>query len=299
MIQEKTQTEARKKTEEAAGPWTAHNIHLGGADFTMRPSFPGDADRLRKILRMASDFARKPMAELRVLDLGCMEGLFAVEFALQGAEVTAVDAREGNLVKLRFVKEALKLDRLQAVQDDIRNLSPEKYGLFDLVLCLGVFYHLDAPDVFHFAENLFKVCRHAVLFDTHLSLQQESVRKFRGKVYGGRIYQETPQDKTDVRTPLWAAFKNSESFWLTRPAFYNLLMNAGFSSVYECHEPTFSERRADRAMMVAVKSGSPDVKAWPDAGKLVRPEAVEPGVHSAKKPQGLENPLISGTGHVS
>ena len=290
MTQENLTLIERKKTEQIAGPWTAHNIQLRPGVCTMASDYPGDADRLRKVLKIASDFARKPLSDLRILDLGCMEGLFAVEFALHGADVMAVDAREENLIKLKFVKEALKLDRLQIVQDDVRDLSLEKYGSFDLVLCLGVFYHLDAPDVFLFAENLFSVCRHAVIFDTHLSLQEECVKEFRGNSYAGRIYKETAQHAKDFRTPLWASFKNTESFWLTRAAFYNLIINSGFSSLYECHEPTFNERRSDRVMMTAVKTPDLSVKAWPGADHLVRTTAVESGLHPPRKPYGYKKP---------
>ena len=49
------------------------------------------------------------------------------------------------------------------MQDDVRNLSVEKHGEFDVVLCLGNLYHLGAPDVFSFAARLSEVCRRSVL----------------------------------------------------------------------------------------------------------------------------------------
>ena len=87
------------------------------------------------------------MEGLRILDLGCGEGIYSIELARHKAQVVAMDGRETHLEKVRFIKRALSLDSLEVVQDDVRNLSLAKYGKFDVVLCLGILYHLKAPDV--------------------------------------------------------------------------------------------------------------------------------------------------------
>lgn len=102
------------------------------------------------------------LASLRVLGLACLEGLYAVEFARQGARAVGIEGRDVNLEKVRFVKKALGLDNLDLHHDDVRNLSLEKYGEFDVVLCLGILYHLDAPDVFHFVESIGRVTRRSL-----------------------------------------------------------------------------------------------------------------------------------------
>ena len=49
--------------------------------------------KVRRVLQLTHDFARKPFSELKVLDLGCGEGVYAIEAGLRGADVLALDAR--------------------------------------------------------------------------------------------------------------------------------------------------------------------------------------------------------------
>ncbi len=72
----------------------------------------------------------------------------AVELARLGANVVGIEGREANLAKARFAKEALSLENPEFHQDDVRNLSKEKYGRFDVVLCLGILYHLNRQTFF-------------------------------------------------------------------------------------------------------------------------------------------------------
>jgi 2-polyprenyl-3-methyl-5-hydroxy-6-metoxy-1,4-benzoquinol methylase len=67
--------------------------------------------------------------------------------------VVALEGRQANLEKARFVKGILDLDHLELVLDDVRNLNKDRYGFFDVVLCLGILYHLDTPDVMNFVEK--------------------------------------------------------------------------------------------------------------------------------------------------
>ncbi len=55
--------------------------------------------KLRRVVQIVSEFFAKPFHEIRVLDLACMEGLYAVEFARHGADVVAIEGREENIVK--------------------------------------------------------------------------------------------------------------------------------------------------------------------------------------------------------
>ncbi|MBI3796935.1 MAG: methyltransferase domain-containing protein, partial [Deltaproteobacteria bacterium] len=93
------------------------------------------------------DFLHQPLHNLRVLDLGCLEGMYALEFAQHGAQVLGIEGRLANIEKARFAKRVLGFSNCDFVQDDVRNLSLAKYGDFDVVLCCGILYHLDAPDV--------------------------------------------------------------------------------------------------------------------------------------------------------
>ena len=240
---------------ERFGEWTSHNIQLGADLYTIGEKKTGNEVRLRQIVQIVSDIAGKPFNELRILDLACLEGLFATEFARYGAEVVAIEGREVNIEKARFVKNVLSLDNLKLVQDDVRNLSKEKYGSFDVVLCLGILYHLDAPDIFSLLERISEVCRKVTLIDTHVSQRSKKSYTYKGKEYWGSSYKEHDPKSTLERRGqrLWASLDNLTSFWPTRPSLYNLISHVGFTSAYECHIPEGSRKPLDRITVVAVK----------------------------------------------
>lgn len=247
----------KKEIIDRYGPWTAHNIRLGGDIYTIDDRLVGDEIKLRRIVTIVSDISRKPFADLRILDLACLEGLYAVELARHGAEVAAIEIRETNIEKVRFVKNVLSLDRLRLYHDDIRNLSRENHGVFDVVLCLGILYHLDAPDVFSFVEKMAEVCATFVIIDTHISATPDTYHSYKNKTYCGRQYQEHSPDSTPEERlkSLWSSVDNVESFWPTRPSLYNMLAHAGFTSVYECHMPPEMGKPSDRVTLVAIKGG--------------------------------------------
>src|SRR5262249_23647092 len=156
--------QGKKEIEERYGPWVGHNYWLTDDVYAVKKSW-GPNQRLRRMVQVVADLAGKPLAELRVLDLDCLEGGFALEFALQGAQVLGIEGREANLARARFAAEVYGATGIEFIQGDVRNLTPESYGLFDVVLCLGILYLLDAPDVFPFLEPASAVCRPLPLID--------------------------------------------------------------------------------------------------------------------------------------
>jgi len=123
---------------EEFGPWTASNIHLADHFYTIGEHIHGDEVKLRRILQVVSDTVSKPLEAIRLLDLACHEGIYAIEFARHGANVFGIEGRQAHIEKAMFVKDALSLSNVDFVQDDVRNLSKAKYGSFDVVLCLGI-----------------------------------------------------------------------------------------------------------------------------------------------------------------
>ena len=259
------------------GPWTAHCIHLADDLYTF--DHPEMDSKLRRFLQISSDITGEPLEKLRVLDLACLEGQFGIEFALHGSSVLAIEGREANLAKARFVKEAASLDNLDLVLDDVRNLRVDRYGCFDVVLCLGILYHLDTPEVMDFVENVSKVCKRVAIIDTHISPADAVSYTWKGKVYWGSYFQEhgtdaTPEDKLAC---VWSSLDNARSFKFTRASLCNLLRHAGFTSVYEClnpyehHNPNWplaaeDSRRVvlkDRITLVAIKGENQKVLSSP------------------------------------
>lgn len=222
---------------------------------------PGSMRRRARINQVVSDFARKPLSQSRILDLACLEGDFAAEFAVRDAEVLGIEGRRTNLdrASARF-----PIPNLRFVQDDVRQLTREKYGIFDVVLCLGILYHLDAPDCFRLLESVAEVCTSFAVIDTHISLERDEVARYKGNEYWGRYcteYDSQPSPE-QVEGSTWSSIGNLRSFWLTKPSLVNAIIDAGFNSVYECQYPAW-DHESDRLTLIALKGERERILAVP------------------------------------
>lgn len=133
------QAELREAVEKL-GPWF-HNIDLGGVE-TAPEHFLRDypAQNWR---RFASVIPAN-LAGKSVLDIGCNAGFYAIEMKKRGAaRVLGVDSDEAYLRQARFAAAVLGVDI------EYRQLSVYDVGLlrerFDMVLFMGVLYHLRHP----------------------------------------------------------------------------------------------------------------------------------------------------------
>ncbi|MEX0267500.1 class I SAM-dependent methyltransferase [Leptolyngbyaceae cyanobacterium UHCC 1019] len=280
---------------ERFGEWTAHNIYLASGVYTIGNQIVGDEVKLRRITQLVVDIAKKPLQELRVLDLACLEGLYGMELARHGAEVVGIEGREANLAKAQFTKKVLDLDHLTLIQDDVRNLNVEQHGYFDVVLCLGILYHLEVPDIFLFLEHLSQVCQGFAVIDTHVSVVAERSHTHNGNTYWGASYQEhAPESNLDERAQdLWASLDNVTSFWFTRPSLYNILSHLGFTSIYECHYPSEVGKPSDRITLLAIKGQPQPLHSAPlmaDQSIPPLPELSNPPIQSGLQPPIHEAP---------
>lgn len=81
---------------------------------------------------------------MKVLDIGTRDGFFAFEFEKRGAEVVGVDYFPSDRTGFKIAAELLN-SKVTYIQDNIYNISKEKYGSYDIVLALGLIYHLRDP----------------------------------------------------------------------------------------------------------------------------------------------------------
>jgi tRNA (mo5U34)-methyltransferase len=78
----------------------------------------------------------------RALDIGCWDGWYSFELERRGAQVMAID----NWDNPRFRQmRAIYNSRVDYRQLDMYELTPERIGWFDIVLFMGVLYHLKHP----------------------------------------------------------------------------------------------------------------------------------------------------------
>ena len=86
------------------------------------------------------------IAESSAIDIACHQGYFSTQLAQMGArEVLAVDARAEHVADANLIREAMRLGNLRVQQSDVHALTPEALGRFDIVLMLGLIYHLENP----------------------------------------------------------------------------------------------------------------------------------------------------------
>src|SRR5258708_4834313 len=78
----------------------------------------------------------------RVLDIGAWDGWFSFEMERRGADVLAIDCWDNP--RFHRMRAALN-SRVEYRLMDVYELTPETVGRFDIVLFMGVLYHLKHP----------------------------------------------------------------------------------------------------------------------------------------------------------
>jgi len=215
---------------------------------------PMNGVKVRRIMQLTGDLMPRPLAKLRILDLGCGEGVYAIEAGLRGSEVVALDARTQRMAKGAACAERHGLCNVRFVQEDARRVTREAVGSFDVVYFLGLLYHFDVPDVFTVLENVHGLCTRLLVVDTLISLTAESQVEWRRQVYYGRRCREHDDQDTDEvrRSRVLKSIDNTFSFRFTRESLLRALHDVGFTSVYECHVPFEPGKAADRITLAAL-----------------------------------------------
>lgn len=108
-----------------------------------------------------------------VLDIGACDGFFSFYAEKHGAkEVLAVDPyrwtfddRWSGMEGFNYAHKKLN-SKVKTSTIPLENISKETVGEWDVVLYLGVFYHLRDP--FDITEKLTKVCKETFVLETHI-----------------------------------------------------------------------------------------------------------------------------------
>ncbi len=210
-----------------------HTIDLGHGIVT-----PGLDDTPRKLadIKMPADLSGRT-----VLDIGAWDGFFSFEAERRGAKrVLATDSfcwsgdAWGSKQGFELARQALGSE----VEDrfiDVMDLSPEAVGVFDLVLFLGVLYHL----------------RHPLL-----ALEKVAA------VTTGCLILETEVDLIGARHPAMAFYPGTElnndptNWWAPNPrALAGMLKAAGFSRIEVVTPPKPLAYRIARSVRQLVRQG--------------------------------------------
>ncbi len=124
------------------GPWF-HNLHLPGGTQTAPDHSLGDFPSFK--WQVLAPYLPQDLASWTALDIGCNAGFYTFELARRGAQVTGID------LDPRYLAQAEWAARQYGLQDRVAFKRMQVYDLahtndtFDLVVFMGVFYHLRYP----------------------------------------------------------------------------------------------------------------------------------------------------------
>lgn len=119
------------------------------------------------------------LAGKRILDLGCNAGFWSLCACQAGCDfVIGIDGREMHIEQANFVFDVKRVSpsRYQFVNANIFDIDFTQFGIFDIVLCLGLFYHINRP--IELLEKISAVNTDVLLIDTVISKQEGSLLKF-------------------------------------------------------------------------------------------------------------------------
>ncbi|MBP6682287.1 MAG: class I SAM-dependent methyltransferase [Halioglobus sp.] len=224
-----------------------------------------NAVKVRRVMQLLRDFARGPLAELQVFDFGCAEGVYAIEAALRGVRVKAFDARTPRMEQGRAAAQRLGLANLQFELADIRTINTASHGQADVVLLLGILYHLDSEDLLRVLANVHALCRQFVIIETWVALEAIDTVEISGASYQGMRVREHGDQDTQVERErrLLASMDNSFSFRPTRDSLFAALHRVGFTSICECHLPLYPGMPPDRITLVAHRGEPVALSSYP------------------------------------
>jgi tRNA (mo5U34)-methyltransferase len=138
-----TQPGVSRRQEIANLGYWFHNLHLPDGTQTMPDHHFGDFPNWK--WQQFSSTIPKDLTDWTALDIGCNAGFYSFELAKRGATVTAIDMNPMYLDQARWAAKEFGLeDRVRLVCGQVYDLAYRDEE-FDLVLFMGVFYHLRYP----------------------------------------------------------------------------------------------------------------------------------------------------------
>ena len=174
---------------------------------------------------------------ISVLDIGAWDGFYSFEAERRGAKrVLATDhhcwSGPGWATKAGFDLAHRALgSKVESLDIDVMDLTPERVGKFDLVLFLGVLYHLRHPLLA--LERVFSVTGRQLILETHVDMLFSS--RPACAFYPGA---ELNRDDTNWFGPNPAAviamlrdvgFRRVETVWRPRPFPLRLAYAVGYA----------------------------------------------------------------------
>jgi SAM-dependent methyltransferase len=195
--------------------------------------------------------------DARVIDLACNEGWFSHRLLEWGASyVLGVDVRPRVIRRAELLRAHLGIpqDRLELRCADVFDLNVSELGMFDVVLCLGLVYHLENPVG---AMRIARVLTGGIcVIESQLTRQNEPIMLGNGR---SDIYEESPASygarvETDWENNMLASAGGVVSLTPNRAALLQAAGAAGFAKLEVAQASPEHNRQyvlGDRAVLLA------------------------------------------------
>ena len=161
-----------------------------------------------------------------VLELGSLEGGHTFALARRTSRVVAIEGRDSNVKRAKFVQSLLGVDNIEFVEANLETTELSQFGTFDAVYCVGLLYHLPRP--WELIQQIARVSSNVYLW-THYASEKEADE--RAGSYQGKWYAE--HGATDPLSGL-----SPKSFWPTLAGLRNMLVNCGFNDIRTIEDDT-------------------------------------------------------------
>ena len=243
-----------KSRMEALGKWNSHNIKLmsdEGEEIWTRPEESnGNKKLMRDTVQLIQDVFGD-IKELSFLDLGAMEGLHGLNIKCMGSKKVYInEGKEENYNKIVFAREALKLYGCPVSNTDAAKMQGNNE--IDIILCFGLIYLFDVPEVFEVIKNMYNMCIKGVIIDAVFEevkapimdlgvVETEFKTDFEHIEYDGEIYYGNWRNNDP--SAYNSSLEHNKSWHFTSESLRRYLDKVGFTTVYDRKYPDNPENK--------------------------------------------------------
>ena len=198
------------------GPWI-YQFQINGQTYGGGISAVGDL-RVERFLRFA------PKAET-ILELGSLEGAQSFILAQRPGvkRVLALEGREANLRKARFVQELLDIRNVEFLQANLEQSDLTALGKFDAIFCCGLLYHL--PEPWRLLEQLPAIAPRLFIWTQYAA--DTEAREISGGLRGKIHVEGGPGEPLSGMSPT--------ATWLTLDSLRDVLAASGYKRIDVIH----------------------------------------------------------------
>ena len=197
------------------------------------------------------------------IDLGCSVGFFSQFLHERGIETLGIDGRDENVVEARK-----RFPRVSFEVGNVENTSIQLKGSFDLVLAVGLMYHLENP--FQAIRNIFALTKNVAFIETVVAPSEKQA---------AFLYEEGVSASQGL---------NYMALIPTLPTFVKMLYRAGFKEVYDLQDlpnnPEFHRSRTGstkRRIIVASRQSislPAEYRLYPEPKSVAKPSGTRFGI---------------------